>query len=193
MPKFLHDLLDLLRLRFHLLTQYVYPAWQPVGALLLLGFVCGAGMLGLKAGLIERAAFMIVLNFLQVVLLTFWLMFWWRFVLKRPVQGSLFPLIALVSSAQFLIALATTLMMAVLAPLAPGQFMLIIAALGFACLFLMVAAIASALNERRIIVLLALFAYFPTALSLSQIALGLMLNWGWMEMPPNIAAIPAGK
>lgn len=192
MPKFLIDLFDVLRLRFQPLAHYVYPAWQPVGALLLVGFIGGAGAMGMKAGLIERAGFMMAMNLLQIVLLTFWLMIWWRFVLKRPVQGSLFPLVALVNSAHFLIVLAAILVLVLMAPISVELLMLTIMGLGLWVLFLTIAAVAAALNERRVTVLLALLAYLPTALSISQIAMGLMLDWGWVVMP-TMPDMPAAK
>jgi len=196
MPKFLTDLLDALRLRFQPLAHYIYPAWQPVGALLLVGFFVGAGAMGLNAGVLERAGFMMAVNLLQIVLLTFWLMIWWRFVLKRPVQGSLFPLVALVNSAHFLIVLASMLILVLIAPASPESLLLTVAVtvmgLGLWVVFLTVAAVAAALNERRVTVLLALLAYLPTALSISQISMGLMLDWGWVVMP-TMPGMPAGK
>ncbi len=172
MTKLVRDALDFLRFRFYPLTHYVSPAWQPLVWLLLIGVVGGVVAQEFQAGVLERILFFVVLNLLETTLLSAWLMAWWRWILKRPTQGSLFPLVVLASSAQLLEPLT--------------QFFPESIALAFAFplalygVFILVAGVATALSERRVFVVLAILAYLPVALTLLHLAMTLTLDWGWI-------------
>lgn len=175
MSKFVLDALDMLRLRFYPQSHYVYPAWQPLAWIVLIGIVGALGASEFQAGLIERIVFFVVLNLAETLLMSFWLMGWWRWVLKRPFEGSMFPIVAMASSSQLLepltFLLPDSLAMAFAFPLAVYG------------VFLLVAAVARALEERRILVVLAIIAYLPIALTLLHMAMSFALDLGWVVAP----------
>lgn len=174
MPKFFCDMLDVLRLRFKPLSSYVYPSWQPLAWLVLIGVIGGVDAQVFKTGVIERIAFFVTLNLAEALLLSVWLMVWWRYVLNRPVQGSLFPLVTLATSVQ-LLELFTRLL--------PDDIALYAAvSLAFYGVFVLMSSVAAALNEKRGTVLLALLAYLPAAMGLFQIAMGMALKWSWIDL-----------
>ncbi len=173
MNKFIRDAFDLLRFRFHPLEHYIYPAWQPLAWLGLIGVVGALGAQEFQAGLPSRIAFFVVLNLLETLLMSAWLMGWWRWVLKRPFEGSLFPLVVLASSTQLLEPLSGFL---------PDSMALAFAfPLAVYGVFLLVASVANALGERRALVVLAIIAYLPVALTLLHLAMSLALDWGWVS------------
>lgn len=180
MPKFVRDVLDLLRFRFHPLAHYVYPAWQTLLWLSLIGVVGGLAAYEFQAGVLARIAFFIALNVTETIVLSAWLMAWWRWVLKRPVQGSLFPLVVLANSAQLLEPVLRlfpeTVALALVFPLALYGMLLLIGA------------VATALDERRFLVFVAILAYLPIALALVQLSMNLTVGWGWVEMAVAPAA-----
>lgn len=175
MPKFFVDLLNLLRFRFQPLSHYVYPAWQPIGLLALAAILGGVFSSKIQADVPGKMAFFFALTLAQTALLSLWLMIWWKWVLRRPFVGSLFPLLALCTGPQFLVPFAVLLPIKVAAAL--------IMAIAFYSFILVLSAIAAALGERRRTVLLAMIAYLPLALILSQITDQLMVSWGWISIP----------
>ena len=174
MNKLIRDVLDLLRFRIQPLSHYVYPAWQPLAWIALIGVVGAASAYEFQAGFIARVGFFVVLNLLETLLLSFWLMGWWRWILKRPINCSLFPLVVLVSSTQLLepltFLLPENLSMAFAFPLAVYG------------VVLLVVAVAQALNERRALVVAAIIGYLPVALALLHFAMNLALDWGWVSL-----------
>lgn len=172
MKKFISDALNMLRFRFYPLNHYVYPAWQPLVWLIVIGVVGGLGAQEFQAGLPERILFFIALNLAESVLLSTWLMVWWRWIIKRPLTGSLFPVVVLASSAQLLEPLTQLL--------TQSTAMNFAFPLAFYGVVLLVASVANALQERRLLVVLAIMAYFPIALMLLHVAMSLVLGWGWI-------------
>ncbi len=182
--KFARDVLDLLRFRFYPLNHYVYPAWQPLAWVVLIGVVGALGAYEFQAGLMSRIVFFVILNLIETLLMSFWLMGWWRWIVRRPFEGSLFPLVVLASSTQLLEPITQlfpeSLRMTVALPLAIYG------------VVLLVSAVAKALEERRILVVLAIIGYLPIALTLLHFAMGLALDWGWVSIeittPTNTGA-----
>lgn len=176
MNKLVRDVLDLLRFRFYPLNHYIYPAWQPLAWLAGIGVVGALGAHEFQAGLAERIVFFIALNLIETLLMSFWLMGWWRWVLKRPFEGSLFPLVVLASSTQLLEPLTLfvpeSMAMAFAFPLAVYG------------VYLLVAAVAHALGERRGLVVIAIIGYLPIALTLLHFAMSMALDWGWVVVDP---------
>ncbi len=175
MPKFLADLIELLRFRFQPLSHYVYPAWQPIALLALAATLGGASSGEIQAGVPGKIAFFFVLTLTETALLSIWLMMWWKLILRRPFSGSVFPLLALCTGPQFFVPLVSFL-----PPVAAAVLMLAMASYS---LILMMSAIAAALGERRRTVLLAMIAYLPVATVLSQLTQQLMVGWGWIVLP----------
>lgn len=180
MTNFISDALKMLRFKFYPLTHYAYPAWQPLAWLMVIGIVGGLGAQEFQAGLLERIIFFVILNLLEALLLSAWLMGWWRWIIKRPVSSSLFPVVVLASSAQLLEPL-TRLLPATLA-------MNFAFPLAFYGVVLLVVSVATALNERRLLVVLAILAYFPVAMMLLHLAMSLVIGWGWIV--PETLALP---
>ncbi|SFN33504.1 hypothetical protein SAMN05660284_01235 [Formivibrio citricus] len=175
MPKFIADLLDLLRFRFQPLSHYVYPAWQPLGWLALAAILGGSASTEVQAALPGKLAFFFVLTLAETAFLSIWLMVWWKWVLRRPFTGSLFPLLTLCTGPQFLVPLV--------ALLPPRSSAIILLTIAIYNLVLMVSAVAAALEERRRTVLLGMMAYLPLALIFSQLTHRLMAGWGWIAWP----------
>lgn len=181
MPKFVRDALDLLRFRFYPLKHYVYPAWQPLAWLLLVGIVGGLAAQEFQADILERILFFAGLNLVETMLMSTWLMVWWRWILKRPISGSLFPLVVLASSAQ---------LFEPLIQLFPDNLAMVLALpLAIYGLCVLVAGVAAALAERRLFVVLAIMAYLPVALTLLHLATTLALNLGWIVL--DVTTLPA--
>lgn len=184
MPKFIRDVLDLLRFRFHPLAHYVYPAWQSLLWLALIGVVGGLAAHEFRSGLLARIAFFTALNLIETIVLSAWLMAWWRWVLKRPIQGSLFPLVVLANSAQ--------LLEPVLQLFPDSIALALVFPLALYGMLLLIGAVASALGERRFVVFIAILAYLPIALALLQVSMNLTVGWGWVDVTMPVSAPPAG-
>ena len=182
MNKLFNDLFDLLRLRFKPLSHYVYPAWQPL-ALVLGVKVIEGGFAHLQAQWWQRVGFFLGFGMVEVLLLVFWLTIWWRFVLRRPITGSLFPIAALLTGAQML-----SLLM-LMTP--PALFLPVMVGLAGYLIYMTISALSAALAEPKRVVVLALLIYLPSLFNLHWIAFQMWLEWGWL--PSELLAVINGQ
>lgn len=174
MQKFFFDMLEVVRFRFKPLSSYVYPAWQPLLTLALVALLGAIPASEIQTGLAGRAAFFFMLRLAETTLLSLWLMLWWRFILRRPFTGSVFPLLVLCVGPHFFAPLVALL------PLEYGGILGGVIA-GYS-LVLMVSAVAASLGERRRTVVVALLASLPLAFMLVTVMFQLMASLGWISL-----------
>lgn len=177
MPKFLRDAFELMRFRPQPLAAYVYPAWQPLAWLVFLGVVTGLLDKEFQTGVAQKIAFSVILNLLESMLFSIWMMGWFRLVLKRPLQNSVFPLVVLTSVARLLLPLAD---------LAPAKYGFVFSAmLAFYGVYVLVIGLAGATGEKRGTIFLAVLAYMPITLLLFVVAITQAAGWGWIVIPAS--------
>lgn len=181
MRKFLDDIWCVLRFDFKPLSHYIYPAWQPLFWMLLIGVM--GGLLGdLQAGPLTRALFSLVVFAIEVILQTVWIMLWQRYIRRKPVEGSLFPLVVILNTPQ--------LLGAVLLLLVPnGMVLPLMVLVALYSLVLSVMAIAEVLEESGWRIVLALLCFAPIGFLMLNVALGVAVKAGWLILPTASAAI----
>jgi hypothetical protein len=180
MRQFLTDIRDVLRFEFRPLTHYVYPAWQPLLWMVLIGVIGGVAG-DLKAGPLTRASFSLGVFAVEAILQTVWIMLWQRYLRRKPVQTSLFPLVIILNTPQLLGGLAL-----MVAPAAIYLPMMVLVALY--SLVLSVMALAETLDESGWRIVLALLCFAPIGFLVLNMALGVAINAGWIILPTMPAA-----
>lgn len=182
MPPFLRDVFSVLRFDFKPLGHYVYPAWQPLAWLTLIGVVAGIGTTEFQAALPVRIAFFVGLNWVEAIGQVLWLMAWQRYLRKKPVTGSLFPVLVIAGSPQ-LLAPALTLLPE--SYFMTGFVLLLVYSFG-----LLVMALAEALEEAGWRIVLALLAFSPIAFTILSVAMSFAMSQGWIVPPAELVALP---
>lgn len=179
----LQDALDLARLRVRPLAHYVYVYWQP--ALWLTGMACVQALFaeGLKASLLERLAFFVVLTWAQVVVLVLFFTWWLSLRQRWNRQGSLFPLAVLASSLQFVEPLLALLPadLAVLCVLMLGVYQVVV--------LIRALSVATGVTTRHVVG--GMLVFLPMALLLSLMALQFTVSAGWMTLPSPALTLPS--
>ena len=176
MRRLIEDALDLCRLRTHPLSRYVYPAWEPILWVALCSGVNVIGDTELQTGITQKIVFSVLFGLGETLLMSFWLLGWFRWILKRPISGSIFPLLAVAGSVNLFMPLVD------IAPLAYQ--MLVMVLIAFYGVYVMVLGIGDGLQEKRSTILLALLAYLPAAFLLAIMASSLAYSLGWV-IPPS--------
>ncbi|MBV1776957.1 hypothetical protein KSF73_14660 [Burkholderiaceae bacterium DAT-1] len=98
MRQILDDALDFSAFRFRSLDHYVYPAWQPLLWLAAIATVNALGAGELRADVVDRTVFFIVLYLLSTSAAALFFQRFCRASHRWREPGSLFPLMVLVSS-----------------------------------------------------------------------------------------------
>lgn len=177
MHHLIDDLLGLLRFRVGPLEQYQYPRWLVALLLCVLGLVASGGTGELGNNIAGRMQFMLLFTWLETLLFTQFITIWLRLAKWRP-NGSLFGLIVLCNSLQFVEPLTSWL---------PDDAALgADLALSLLTIALMVNSLAVVSGVRRVRVLLGVMLFAPVAMLTLAISLQLASSMGWVTIPQDM-------
>ncbi|WP_062789408.1 hypothetical protein [Aquitalea pelogenes] len=177
MHRLIDDLLGLLRFRVGPLEQYQYPRWMPALLLTVLGLVASGGTGELGNNVLGRMLFMLMFTWLETLLFTQFITVWLRLAKWRP-DGSLFGLIVLCNSLQFVEPLTSWL---------PDDAALgADLALSLLTIALMVNSMAVVSGVARVRVLLGVMLFAPVAMLTLAISLQMASSMGWVTIPQDM-------
>lgn len=183
MHRLIDDLLGLLRFRVGPLEQYQYPRWMPALLLTVLGLVASGGTGELGNNIAGRMLFMLLFTWLETLLFTQFITVWLRLAKWQP-TGSLFGLIVLCNSLQFVEPLTSWL---------PDDAALgADLALSLLTIALMVNGLAVVSAVSRVRVLLGVMLFAPVAMLTLAMTLQLAASMGWVTIPQDMLA-PVGE
>ena len=180
MHRLIDDLIGLLRFRVGPLQQYQYPRWVPVLLLTVLGLVASGGTEDLGNNIVGRILFMLLFTWLETLLFTQFMTIWLRLAKWQP-DGSLFGLIVLANSLQFIEPLTSWLP----DDAAMGADL----ALSLLTIVLLVNSLAVVSGVRRMRVLLGVMLFAPVAMLTLAISLQLSSSQGWVTIPPDMLGV----
>ncbi|MBB5190380.1 hypothetical protein HNQ50_001102 [Silvimonas terrae] len=180
LSRFLRDALDVCLLRIKALEEYSYAAWMPAVWLCLVGMADAASSNDLDASLGGRLVFFVALNWLETILLALWLALWYRITERKPLEGSLFPLMVLCSTPE-LIAPAV----AQLPDALNNLLQLVMMAYG---LVISVRALMIATRQKLSSAMIAVLSFLPVAVLLASGANGIASELGWVQDEPPTSA-----
>lgn len=183
MHRLIDDLLGLLRFRVGPLEQYQYPRWMPALLLTVLGLVASGGTGELGNNIAGRMLFMLLFTWLETLLFTQFMTVWLRLAKWQP-AGSLFGLIVLCNSLQFVEPLTSWL---------PDDAALgADLALSLLTIALMVNGLALVSGVGRVRVLLGVMLFAPVAMLTLAMTLQLAGSMGWVTIPQDMLG-PVGE
>ncbi len=170
--KLFTDLFGVLRLQVQPLPHYAYPAWQPMLLLTLLGLVDALTVNGFNSDLLTRLLFFITLNWLDALLLVFFMTQWLKKSGWRG-EGSLFPLVVLTQVPQLLMLIGDGM---------DEQAALMLSfVVTFYSVVVLVRALSQSTGVTRQRTVLGVVLYLPIALALGFGGLGLSAQMGWVQ------------
>ncbi len=180
LARFLRDALDVCLLRVKALEEYSYAAWLPAVWLCLIGIADAASSTDLDASAGALLLFFVALNWLKTILLAVWLMLWYRITERKPMEGSLFPLMVLCSTPDLLApALAVV----------PGEIgdllQWVLLAYGTA---VTMRALMIATRQKLAGAIIAVLSFLPVGLLLLSGASSLASELGWLHDEPPTSA-----
>ncbi|MGQ5523412.1 hypothetical protein ACUHMQ_09135 [Chitinimonas sp. PSY-7] len=183
MPPIFQDALDIARFRVKALEHYVYDWWQPVLWLTVLAALPAFTAIGRTDNLAALVVLAIAINWVQVLLFTFFFGWWVKRHKDWRGQGSLFPLVVLST---------TTQLTGLLLPLIPGLLLTVamLAMLFYQFSVLIHAlAISTGLPKRHMVN--GLLLYFVMCILIAILLAIVALQAGWIRMPPANGKTPA--
>ncbi|MDK2125852.1 hypothetical protein [Parachitinimonas caeni] len=173
MNKLLSDALSLALLRVKPLSHYVYPFWLPMVWLTLIAAMMSPGLPLLNASLPAKFLVVAIVQWVEVLVLTFVMSWWLKLGNRWNGDGSLFPLIVVASTVQLLGIAVSALD---LVPLA------LIAAIYR--LVVLVHAIAGATGVRKSYVVGGILVFLPVAVVVTLILAQIAVGTGMIELDP---------
>lgn len=181
-PKLIRDACNVALLRFEPLAHYVYPYWQPVFWLCVIGFTPAFFATKLEAVLPARMGFFLLWTWLETILITVFFTWWLQQGKRWNGEGSLFPLMVLIASLE----LAQPLLLIFPSDLAMSLNLLLLVYQLCVLVFGLAAATGAGLRH----VFTGLMIYLPLAVMVWALA-SLTANWlGWLPMPADVAGVP---
>jgi len=177
MHRLIDDFTGLLRFRVGPLEQYQYPRWVMALWLTVLGLVASGGTAELGNDIAGRMMFMLCFTWLETLLFTQFMTIWLRLAKWRP-SGSLFGLVVLANSLQFVEPLTSWLSDDV----ALGADL----ALSVLTIALLVNSLAVVSAVRRVRVLLGVMLFAPVAMLSLALSLQFSASLGWVTIPKDM-------
>ncbi|MDR3428585.1 hypothetical protein [Silvimonas sp.] len=184
-PRFLRDALDVSLLRSKTLPEYSYPVWLPALWLTLIGVAGAWANDDFLAAWPIRLGFFILVNWLEAILTALWLMLWFKVIDKKPVEGSLFPLVVLSSTPQLLVPVFAAM------PDPVGSLGLM--AVGIYGVVVMIRAVMGATGQKLTSVVIAVLSFIPVALLLVGGAMTLANEFGWIATDTTTSPSPPAE
>ncbi|GGP27571.1 hypothetical protein GCM10010971_33900 [Silvimonas amylolytica] len=167
-------------MRVKSLEEYSYAAWLPAVWLCLIGMADAASSTDLDASAGARLLFFMALNWLETVLLAVWLMLWYRITERKPLEGSLFPLMVLCSTPELVAPALAQL------PVGLGNLLqFVLMAYGMA---VSVRALMIATRQKLASAIIAVLSFLPVALLLVSGATAVASQMGWIHDEPPTSA-----